>query len=82
MSVYDPLRDMLITNTSRSVKMAFIDIEKLIGRSLPSSAYEYDAWWANEDPELTTHSQSKAWTIAGYHAEPSLAQRTVTFRRK
>jgi hypothetical protein len=82
MSVYDPLRDKLIANASPSFNMTFADIEALIGRSLPKSAYQYDAWWANEDPEKTAHSHSRAWTIAGYSAEPHRAQRTVTFRRK
>ncbi|MGY3490214.1 hypothetical protein ACVW1C_008097 [Bradyrhizobium sp. USDA 4011] len=82
MSIYDPLRDKLIANTSASIKMTFADIEMLIGRSLPKSAYEYDAWWANEDPNKTNHSHSLAWTVPGYQAEPNRLQRTVTFRKK
>jgi hypothetical protein len=82
MSVYDALNRALIANESASVKMSFAVIETLIGRSLPKSAYEYGAWWANENPDKTTHSHSKAWTTAGYNAEPNRTQRTVTFRRK
>ncbi|WP_271611840.1 DUF7662 domain-containing protein [Bradyrhizobium sp. CCBAU 21362] len=81
MSMYDPLRDKLIANASASIKMSFAEIEALIGRSLPNSAYDYDAWWANEDPATTNHSHSRAWTVAGYAAEPNRTQRTVTFRR-
>lgn len=80
MSVYDRLRDKLITNTSASIKMSFAEIEILIGRSLPKSAYDYDAWWANEDPATTAHSHSRAWTTAGYAAEVQRTQRMVTFR--
>jgi hypothetical protein len=82
MSIYDPLRDKLVANGSPSLKMTFAEIEMLIGRSLPKSAYEYDAWWANEDPDKTNHTHSLAWTIVGYEAEPERLQRTVTFRRK
>lgn len=82
MSVYDPLRYKLMASTSPSIEMTFAEIEALIGRSLPPSAYEYDAWWANEDPGTTTHSHSRAWTTAGYNAEPYRLQRSVTFRRK
>lgn len=53
MAIYNPLRDKLVANSSASLKMTFADIEMLIGRSLPKSAYEYDAWWANEDPVKT-----------------------------
>ncbi|MGX1168649.1 hypothetical protein AB7M16_004915 [Bradyrhizobium sp. USDA 372] len=81
MSIYNPLRDKLVANSSASLKMTFADIEMLIGRSIPKSAYEYDAWWANEDPVKTNHSHSLAWTVPGYQAEPNL-QQTVTFRRR
>jgi hypothetical protein len=82
MSIYDPLRDKLVANNSASLKMAFADVEMFIGRALPISAYEYDAWWANEDPNKTNHSHSLAWTVPGYRAEPNRLQRTVTFRRR
>ncbi|MEY9181259.1 hypothetical protein ABIG06_001596 [Bradyrhizobium sp. USDA 326] len=79
MAIYNPLRDKLVANSSASLKMTFADIEMLIGRSLPKSAYEYDAWWANEDPVKTNHSHSLAWTVPGYQAEPNRLQPTVTF---
>jgi hypothetical protein len=82
MSVYDALKRRLVANTTASLKLDFAEIETLIGRSLPKSAYEYAAWWANEDPRKTTHSHSRAWTTAGYNAEPHLLQRSVTFRRR
>ncbi|WP_223974142.1 hypothetical protein [Bradyrhizobium sp. RD5-C2] len=82
MSIYDSLRDMLAASQLASIKMSFAEIEVLLGRSLPKSAYEYDAWWSNEDPTKTTHSHSRAWTTAGYDAEPHRMQRVVTFRRR
>ncbi|MDR6302571.1 hypothetical protein GGQ85_000247 [Nitrobacter vulgaris] len=82
MSVYDPLRHKLAANASQSLQMSFAEIEMLIGRSLPPSAYAYDAWWANEDPKKTAHSHSRAWIMAGYTAEPQRLRRTVTFIRE
>ena len=82
MSIYDPLKRRLTAATEGSVSLSFDDVEKLIGQPLPKSAYEYEAWWSNEDPVKTTHSQSKAWTTAGFDAEVSLQRRQVTFRRR
>jgi hypothetical protein len=81
MSVYDPLRARLNSNSATSLKLTFIQIEELIGRPLPRSAYDYDAWWSNEDPVTTQHTQNRAWRLAGFSAEPNRAERAVTFRR-
>jgi hypothetical protein len=82
MSIYDPLRHALVASHAPSFRMSIPEIEKLIGRSLPRSAYVHDAWWSNEDPATTTHSQSRAWTRAGYDAEVNWSDRAVTFRRR
>jgi hypothetical protein len=81
MSVYDGLRIKLNISTAISLKFTFAEIEKLIGRPLPRSAYERDAWWSNEDPATTRHSQNRAWKLAGFDAEPNRLERAVTFRR-
>jgi hypothetical protein len=81
MSIYDPLRDKLNANKGQSLKLSFLEIEGLIGQPLPRSAYDRDAWWSNEDPTISMHSQNRAWKLAGYDAEPSRGDRTVTFRR-
>jgi hypothetical protein len=39
MSVYDPLKRRLVANTTASLKLDFAEIETMIGRSLPKSAY-------------------------------------------
>jgi hypothetical protein len=51
--------------------MSFIEIENLIGRSLPPIARKWSEWWANG-----------AWQTAGYDAEVNITEETVTFRRK
>lgn len=82
MSIYDPLRSRLVATSESSLVLSFEDIEGLIGQALPKSAHEYDAWWSNEDPNKTTHTQSKAWTTAGFDVEVNRQRRLVTFRRR
>jgi hypothetical protein len=79
MSVYDPLQRELTRTTSPAVTLSFAQIEGLIGRSLPKSAYEYEAWWSNEDGSATRHSQCRAWKLAGFNAQANRSPRTVTF---
>ena len=81
MSIYDGLRHRLAAAEEDSLTLSFEEIEGLIGQSLPKSAHEYDAWWSNEDPDKTTHSQSKAWTTVGFIAEVSRDRGQVTFWR-
>lgn len=82
MSIYDPLRRYLQDTEHRSLMLAFSEIEDVIGRPLPRSAYDYSEWWSNEDPDKTTHTQSKAWTTIGFNAEVDRARKLVTFRRR
>ena len=82
MSIYDPLRMRLVSVGESSLVLSFEEIEGLIGQALPKSAHEYDAWWSNEDPNKTTHTQSKAWTSDGFDAEVNRGRRQVTFRRR
>ena len=82
MNVYEPLRNWLLSVTENSLVLSFEDIEGVIERTLPRSAYDYDAWWSNENAEKTAHVQSKAWTIAGFNAEVDRGRRQVTFRRR
>lgn len=82
MSIYDPIRMRLVSIEESSLVLSFEEIEELIGQALPKSAHEYDAWWSNEDINKTAHTQSKAWTTAGFDAEVNRARRQVTFRRR
>jgi hypothetical protein len=60
------------------VRLDFDQVEKILGMSLPRSAYEHQAWWAN-DPG---HSQCRSWRDAGWKAEDlSLSHCTVVFTR-
>ena len=78
MTVYAPVMQFLIAQATDRVRLDFQQVERILGRALPKSAGDYQAWWAN-DP---THSQAKAWLEAGWQTENlNLGGRTVEFVR-
>ena len=81
MAKYDPLRDWLRAQSSRSeITMRFADIEQLIGGSLPASAHRHRAWWANEASGNIV--QAHAWQDAGWRVDAvDQTARWVRFRR-
>ncbi|MCA9312468.1 MAG: hypothetical protein KDA21_14740 [Phycisphaerales bacterium] len=77
MAKYDPLRAELGRRGGQRVMMTFAEIEAMVG-GLPPSAYEHQAWWANEQSGSHVHAQ--AWMQAGYRVGSfDLSARTVTF---
>ena len=79
MSSYQPLAQYLKENGSNRVPMSFKDVESVIGRKLPPSAYRHRPWWANE---ARGHSHAKAWLDAGYETEQvDMASQKLVFRR-
>ena len=66
MAVYEPLARYLKTNSASRIPMTFREVERIIGRRLPPSAYRHRPWWANEE---RGHSHAKAWLQAGYQTE-------------
>lgn len=81
MSVYDPLKRRLEAETGDKLTLSFAEIETILNRSLPESAYQYQAWWSNEDPDDTTHTQCRSWVLVRFEAEADLPTRIVCFRR-
>jgi hypothetical protein len=80
MSSYQPLAQYLTQNGSDSILMTFQDVESVIGRKLPPSAYRHRPWWANE---ARGHSHAKAWLDAGYETEQvDMQGRKLVFRRR
>lgn len=80
MSVYAPLERRLSQADQDAVTLSFEEIERVLGRKLPQSAYDERIkrqWWANTD----THSQAKAWLKAGRKARLNVAENQVTFIR-
>jgi len=47
-SKYAPLRAYLYKRSEPSIRMSFVEIERIIGVPLPRSARQYVEWWANE----------------------------------
>lgn len=56
MGKYDGLYTYLDKSKSKNIKLTYNEIEKIIGCSLPVSAYRYRPWWGNTDK---THNQCK-----------------------
>jgi hypothetical protein len=66
MAIYEPLGQFLKEKSLSRIPMTFLEVEAVIGRKLPASAYEHRPWWANE---ARGHSHAKAWLQAGYETE-------------
>lgn len=80
MSIYEPLRTRLEASPQAAVTLSFDEIERLLGRRLPPSAYDEKIkrqWWANTD----THSQARAWLKAGRKARLDRQRDAVTFTK-
>ncbi|MCL4271181.1 MAG: hypothetical protein KJZ72_16610 [Anaerolineales bacterium] len=73
---YTPLEKYLLglPEDQNEVVLSFEQIERIINAKLPASAYEYQAWWANE--KEGNHVNARAWANAGWKVE------SVDFNRK
>jgi hypothetical protein len=79
MGKYEPLEKLLKSRRAGRWRVAFRELEALLGFKLPQSAFKYPAWWSNDD---TGHSHAKAWLDAGWRTEEvDLAERRLTFAR-
>lgn len=79
---YTPLENYLhdLPQIQKEVTLTFEQIEGIINDKLPASAYEYQAWWANEkDP----HQPEKlAYMNAGWRVDTvNLQEKWVSFVR-
>jgi hypothetical protein len=78
---YEPLRAYLSRVSEPTLTLSYKEIEGLLGRRLPPTAYgkSWRQWWANTE----THSQALAWLRAGWRVvRPDLANKRVEFRRE
>jgi len=79
-SRYAPLREHLegMERERKEVRLRFDEISKVLGKSLPRSAFAHRAWWAN----TSSHAQALAWLSAGWKVEHvDLAGKAVDFVR-
>ena len=79
MRVYDPLMKYLDECGLQTVTLTYPEIEKIIDRELPATAYKKREWWSNNDQ---THSQSAAWSDVGYKNCSIILGESVTFEKK
>jgi len=80
-SRYAPLIDWLNSQpgTMDRVKITFEEIEEIIGRDLPSSAYNHRVWWANDSQG---HPHSQLWLEAGWRSTAvNMTEKRLIFAR-
>lgn len=77
MSAYAPLQSYLADRSEPSIVMTYAEIESLLGRKLPPTAYgdHRRQWWANTE----THSQALAWLRANRKTKLDTVLDRVTF---
>jgi len=81
-SKYDPFKDYLLKNKSKSVQLTLKQIEIIIGNKLPPSAYYLRQWWGNSRSATRRHVQAIAWTNAGWEVdEVDFKSQQVSFRK-
>jgi len=74
---YQLLKSFLQQQNVEKVTMQFEEIEKVLGFSLPKSAYIYSAWWDNQSD---SHSHTRAWIESNRRTtEVDLINKHVSF---
>lgn len=76
MKKYEPLMLFLDKSGKKEIKLSYDEIEKIIGDSLPITAYKNKVWWNNDDK---SHTQSLAWSDVGYRTCEICLGESVTF---
>jgi Bacterial antitoxin of type II TA system, VapB len=78
--IYEPLAKHLSMLPHDTWNANFAEIERILSRKLPVSAYDYRPWWGNQ--KKGNHSQAKAWREAGWETrDVNLERKTVRFQR-
>jgi hypothetical protein len=67
-SKYDALREYLKSKSADEVTLQFKDAAEVLGFPLPSSAYKYQAFWANQS-DTRNRPWAEAWQEAGYKVD-------------
>ncbi len=77
-SGYEPLTDYLASHNEQEVSLSVAELERILGRRLPRSAY-IRTWWSN----TWRTPQNQAWQAAGWLVkERRVRERLVTFARR
>jgi len=75
MKKYRPLGDYLVKQYNVSASLTFQEIEKILGFTLPPSAYNHRAWWANNP----SHPQAGSWLNVGWKVSKVNLEKKVAF---
>ena len=78
MRVYDPLMKYLDECGFQTVTLTYSEIEKIIDRELPVTAYKRSQGWGNNK---NGHSQAASWLDVGYKTCNILLGQSVTFEK-
>jgi hypothetical protein len=79
MSIYEPISRFLARAKQRSISLTFDQIEGILRRPLPRSAYTHSAWWSNN---TEGHSHARSWVEAGWRTENvDLKAQSIVFSR-
>ncbi len=80
MGKYEPLKRYLENLNGDSWEADFEKVEHVLGFKLPDSAYQYQAWWANQTGG--GHSQTHGWQDAGFETRDlNISRKRVRFER-
>ncbi|OBZ10929.1 hypothetical protein [Bacillus sp. FJAT-26390] len=75
---YSTLTDYLTRQiAAKNKSLTLAEIEDILRFKLPTSAYKYSAWWANE--EDGNHSHARSWRSAGWKTADVVLGKRVTF---
>ena len=79
MSKYDQLGVYLSERSENNVRVRFAEIERILGFSLPRSAYIHRAWWSNNQ---NNNVMTRVWRKAGFRTEQvDMTKLELVFRR-
>ena len=85
-SKYEPLQNYLgmLPSATNEVTLKLVEIERILGESLPRSAFEYPAWWSNQH-DTSNRPQAHSWMTARFRVDALLQDGPdpwVRFKRK
>jgi hypothetical protein len=81
MNKYKPLTAHLnsLSPLNAHYPITFVEIEQILGRSLPNSAYRHRAWWSNN---ASNSVMTTAWLEAGWESSAvDMEGKKLVFRR-
>ena len=79
-SKYTPLAEHLKRLPGNEVTLSFNEIEEILGKPLPETAFRNTSFWSNQKSPWAVQA-AQGWMRAGWKVAPSGVVHTVTFWR-